>query len=168
MMKKKKTVKKKNVAKKKPARKASRKKMPSRKKHHTSLYAGIYDKEEVRKSLLEAMKETIIILQRYQKIAVMREQRIILEEEMKKIFSGMSENLSDFRSTLPELPKQEKPKRERIRLPKPIKFVPEKPDLKEIDKLLEAPLRNKTSIGGLGHEFDNLGKKLLEIDKKLR
>jgi hypothetical protein len=131
--------------------------------NHTSLYAGLYDREEVRRSLLEAMKETIILLQRYQKIAVMREQRILLEDQMRKLLSGMSRNLSDFKVTLPKLPKVEKPK-----VPKEKKREM-KADLKEIDKLLEMPVRNRDIVeGGLGHEFDSLGKQLAAIDMKLK
>jgi hypothetical protein len=129
----------------------------------TSLYAGLYDKDAVRKSLLEAMKETIILLQRYQKVAVMREQRIILEEQMRKLLSGMSSNLSDFKTTLPPLPRVEKPKAQKAK-----KKSTMKAELQEVDRLLEMQAKNKPVFGGLGHEFDDLGKQLQNIDAKLR
>jgi len=147
---------------KKATKKKTRKKV-SRITSHTSLYAGLYDKDIIRKSLLEAMKETIILLQRYQKIAVMREQRIILEEQMRKLLSGMSANLNDFKTTLPPLPRVEKPKTIKTKKDNSIRT-----ELQEVDKLLEMQTRNKSMLGGLGHEFDDLGKQLEDIDVKLR
>ena len=132
MASKKKTAKEEKVeAPKKTVKKKARKRAP-RTNTHTSLYAGLYDKDIIRKSLLEAMKETIILLQRYQKIAVMREQRIILEEQMRKLLTGMSANLNDFKTTLPPLPKVEKPKAAKSSKKSSIRS-----ELAEVDKLLE-------------------------------
>ena len=74
----------------------------------------------------------------------------------------MSANLNDFRTTLPPLPKVEKPK-----IVKTKKNSIISTELREIDKLLEMQTR-KPILGGLGHEFDNLGKQLEDIDSKLR
>lgn len=107
-------------------------------------YVGLLDSEHMQRELLEARKNALILLKRFQKAVLLREQRLYLEGEIRSAIKDLSSEIHEVMASFPDLPPEE------IKKPEPKKPAPKKAAVKPAPK-----------------KMNELDRKLAEIDKRL-
>lgn len=109
-------------------------------------YVGLMDSERTQRELLEAKKNALILLKRFEKAMLLREQRLYLEGELRSAIGELSDEIHGVMSSFPDLPPEEPP------APKP------KPKQKQ-KQVEKAPKPEG--------KMSELDRKLAEIDKRI-
>ena len=117
------------------------------------LYIGVYRPLEIRRSLLEASKSSIQILQANEEFKKIRQHKHELEEEFAQIIKQIIALASQIKSLAPKVKMSSLPK-------KPIYEPEEVPDVEMLPKEKAVPEETM--------EEDKLEKELKEIEEKLR
>ncbi len=147
-------------------------------------YVGILNPKEVRRNVLEASKEFVQALQRYEKVKEIRENKQKAILELKSELAEVSNAIAALRTALPdykmsELPRKREEKKEKVAVskiimlprPKKKKTMPKKvkktklikpKKVKKAAKQKEAIKSNKKA------DIDRLQKELSTIESKLR
>lgn len=68
------------------------------------LYVGLIESEAMQRELLEARKNALVLLKRFEKLVLLREQRLYVEGELKSSILELSKQIDGVMSSLPELP----------------------------------------------------------------
>ncbi len=115
-------------------------------------YIGIENPSTVRRGILEASKELIQILQRYEKLKAIRTEKYIQTAKLKAIYDEVIELLADIKTELP---------------PMDVKVLPKLP---EIERKHSMPVENVPNIPvkKVQTGIDKLEQELNEIEEKLK
>lgn len=109
-------------------------------------YVGLLESESMQRELLEAKKNSLVLLKRIEKAFLLREQRLYLEGELRSAISSLSDEIHRVMENLPELPKEASPKKPSPKQPAKPAAKTTKPDTKQMSEI---------------------DRKLAEIDKRL-
>lgn len=140
-------------------------------KEEEQFYVGVKDYKDVRKKILESEKNALIMLQGFQKNIIMKEQRMMLENELKKVIQDLTKGISDFEATMPRVPKQFEEHHEPENKPEAPKEIPkEKPLSKEfgITSHDNVPELDEEKMKKFDSELVRIKDALENIDDKLR
>lgn len=131
-------------------------------------YVGVGNYKPLRRKILEAEKNALIMLQAFQKNVIMKEQRMMLEAELKKAIQDLTKGIADFENTLPRMPekfRQQKKQESEEKQPKKEKPLSE---ALGVTSKYKVPEIGKEKMQQFDSELDRIRGNLENIDEKLR
>lgn len=125
------------------------KKVVVKKKEQEELFVGIKDPVEVRRNVLESLKEIVTLMQKQETERQVREEKLETLNKMRKNLREINSLIGKLKGELPLLPAQPKPK--------PVTVQKAIPQVKEPE----------VKPSKIGPEIDKLEKELADIEAKL-
>ena len=117
-------------------------------------YVRIVDSQRMRRAILQASKEIIVVLQRYEMFRRLREAKLKMMEELSKQFKEINEITSKMKIDMPKV---------NFSTSKPVHVVRQAQE-----KEVSSPEKESISLSKDDDELKKLEESIVEIEKKLQ
>jgi 4-hydroxy-3-methylbut-2-enyl diphosphate reductase IspH len=138
------------------------------KKEQDVLYVGLSDPIEIRRTILEATKDSVEMLQKFEKFRAVREEKVATINQLQEQLREVAKLVAKLKTEMPKVDIRIKLHGEQEMIEREIKAAKEVDKLKKQKerKLVRKPVKNISKRRELG-ELEKLEAELTNIEQKL-